>query len=142
MTLFTKFAIVSVVAWSAHVSAQQVTARYYPEKQSYLVGEPIIVVYEIVNNTPKAVGTTEFNCRYLRPNEFKVDSTPPKRTIELYGCEEKIIAGSCLGSWREIRAHGKSRERILLEGAFELDSPGNYHVRAERGARVQGEKGK
>src|SRR4051794_32309594 len=134
MRFFAQLAIVSVVAWSTQVSAQQITARYHPEKRSYLVGEPIIVVYEIVNNTPKAVRIFESNCRYLRPNEFRIDSAPPKPTIELYGCGEKIIAGSCLGSWREIRAQGRFRQRILLEGAFELDSPGNYHVRAEREA--------
>jgi len=75
------------------------------------------------------------------PDEFEVDHAPPKRTTELYGCGEKIIAGSCLGQWREIPAHGKSRERFLLEGDFELDSPGNYHIRARRAERVQGEKG-
>src|SRR5207245_2266648 len=66
------------------------------------------------------------------PNKFEVDNAPLKRTIELYGCGEKIIAGSCLQSSREIRPNGKFRKRILLEGAFELNSPGNYHIRAKR----------
>src|SRR5438552_13659552 len=98
MRFFAELAIVSAVAWSTQVSAQQITARYYPEKQSYLVGEPIIVVYEIVNNTPKAVRVPVSSCRYDRPSEFRIDNAPPKPTIELYGCGKKIIAGSCLSS--------------------------------------------
>jgi hypothetical protein len=141
MKFFTKLAFICVVALAPDVSAQQITARYYPEKQHYLVSEPIIVIFEIVNNSPKAVETTEFNCRHLHPNEFEVGNAPPKRTVDLYGCGGKIIFGSCFGSFREIRAHGKSRTRFLLEGAFELDSPGKYHIRANRAERVHGAKG-
>ena len=95
MEFSTKRAIVFVVALLPHLSAQQITARYYPEKQHYLVGEPIIVVYEFVNNGPKAIMHFESNCRQFSPNKFEVDNASPKRTIELYGCGEKIYAGSC-----------------------------------------------
>jgi hypothetical protein len=32
---------------------QQITGRFYPEKEHYLVGEPIIVNFEVVNGTDK-----------------------------------------------------------------------------------------
>src|SRR5260221_3416916 len=141
MEFRTKLVMVFAVASLPHLSAQQITARYYPEKQHYLVGEPIIVSLEFVNNGPKAVMRYESNCRQLSRNDFEVDNASPKRTVELYGCGEKIISVSCLGSWREIRAHGKFTKRLLLEGAFRLESPGNYHIRAKRAERVNGEKG-
>src|SRR5437879_4429646 len=85
MEFCTKRAIVFAVALLPHLSAQQITARYYPEKQHYLVSEPIIVVYEFVNNGPKAVMHSESNCRQFSPNKFEVDNAPLTRTIELYG---------------------------------------------------------
>jgi len=125
-----------MVAWVPHILGQQVTARYFPEKQHYLVGEPISVVFEIVNNSSRAVEITGSNCRYFRSNEFEVDGASPKRPIELYGCAEKIIAGSCLQSVRKIQPHSRFRDRLLLEGAFELNSPRTHHIRAKHATRV------
>jgi len=141
MEFCAKLAILFTIALLPHLSAQQITARYYPEKQHYLVGEPIIVVYEFINASPKAVTHYESNCQLFSPNKFEVDDAPPpKRTVELYGCGPKIIAGSCLGSLREIRPNGKSQERFLLEGAFELNAPRKYHIRAKRSERVHAAK--
>ncbi len=116
----------------SHLSAQQITGRFYPEKQRYLVGEPIVVIFEIVNNSGKAVKVGDENCASLNPDQFEVDNAPAKRAIKLYGCGTMGMAGNCLGSLREIPAGGEYRKRFLLEGSFELDSPGTYHIRAKR----------
>jgi hypothetical protein len=123
----TKFLFVFVLAWVPHASAQQITGRFYPEKQQYLAGEPIIVVFEIVNKGPRAIEIAESNCPSL--HQFEVDNAPPRKTIELYGCGRKPIFLDCMVGSREIPAGGRSRKRVLLEGEFKLDSPGKYHVR-------------
>ena len=115
------------------VSAQQISGCFYPEKKHYLVGVPIVVVFEVLNGSPKTIKFDNFNCSWLHPDRFEVDNATPRKTIELYGCGRKTIAGSCLGSTQEIRPGKKYRERFLLDGPFELDSPGTYHVRAKSG---------
>jgi len=132
MKSLTKLLFASLLVWAPHASAEQITARFYPEKQHYLVGEPIIVIFEIVNSSAKAVEIGDSNCPLFGPDQFEVDNAPPRRTIELYGCGLKGMGGSCAGSLREIAAGEEYRKRLLLEGAFELDSPGNYHIRAKR----------
>ena len=127
-----KLLFVCLLAWAPHASAQQITGRFYPEKHEYLVGEPIVIVFEVLNGSAQTVEIAENNCPSLNPDQFEVDNAPLRRTVELYGCGEKGSGGSCAGSWREIPAGGEHRQRFLLEGAFELDSPGNYHVRAKR----------
>lgn len=119
-----------VFALAPLASGQQVSGRFYPEKEHYLVGEPIIIDLEVVNKSPKAIELAEFNCAWGRANQFEVDGAPPKKRTELYGCGQKAIAGDCLMGGQDIAAGGRFRERLLLEGNFELDSPGNYHVKA------------
>ena len=131
MKSLTKLGFVLLLAWAPRASAQQITGRFYPEKNQYLVGEPIIVVFEVVNSSAKVVKIGEFDCPWLNPHRFEVDNAPPRRTIELYGCEKMPIGGSCLGGLREIPAGREYRKRFLLEGAFDLGSPGNYHIRAQ-----------
>jgi len=122
-----KLSFVFVLAWAPHTSAQQIIGRFYPEKQQYLVGEPIIVVFEIVNKSPRAIEIAESDCPSR--HQFEVDNAPPRQKMELYGCGRKPISLDCMIGSREIPAGGRSQERVLLEGEFELDSPGKYHVR-------------
>jgi len=135
VTSLSTIAFVSV-AGCAQLSAQQITARYYTEKPSYLVGEPIIVVFELINNRAERVEIPDSGCRPSDSNDlrdFEIDRASPRRTIELYGCGPKMVVGGCLQRPpKEIPAHGEFHRRLLVEGAFELDSPGNYHVKAKR----------
>jgi hypothetical protein len=121
--------------WAPSVSGQQIATRYYPEKEQYLVGEPVIVVFEVINNSPNKVAIADSACRPADSNElqdFEVDKASPRRTIELYGCGPKLEFGGCLSSPpREVPPRGAFRRRLLVEGPFELDSPGEYHVKAK-----------
>jgi hypothetical protein len=132
MKLLTKLVFAFLLALAPHASAQQITGRFYPEKHHYLVGEPIIVVFELINRSANAIEIDEFDCPWLNPHQFEVDNVAARRRVELYGCGEVPILGSCLKSSREIPASGEYRKRFLLQGAFDLDSPGNYHIRARR----------
>jgi Tfp pilus assembly protein PilZ len=54
------------------LSAQQITGHFYPEKQQYLVGEPIFMIFELVNNSAKTVVIDETDCAWLFPQRFEV----------------------------------------------------------------------
>jgi len=122
-----------VTAILAHVPctrAKQVfTARYYPERHNYLVGEPIIVDLEVVNHSDTIGEISESDCAWT-PGPFEVEGAPPKKEYVPFSCGPKAIAGSCLIGASEIPAQGKYLKRLLLDGPFVLDSPGTYHVRA------------
>src|SRR5579864_1134774 len=104
-----KLSFVFVLAWAPHTSAQQIIGRFYPEKQQYLVGEPIIVVFEIVNKSPRAIEIAESDCPSR--HQFEVDNAPPRQKMELYGCGRKPISLDCMIGSREIPAGGRSQER-------------------------------
>ncbi len=113
-------------------SAQQFSGQFYPEKQHYLIGEPVIVVLEIQNTKQNDVYFHESGCSQFRSTLFQVDNAPPKKSPELYSCVLGLEAISCLIGTETVPAAGVYRERFLLEGDFELNSPGTYHVRASR----------
>jgi len=118
-----------------HASAQQITGRYYPEKTDYLVGEPIVVIFEVENAGSATVQIGESSCSELNTGQFVVDHATPKRKFALFGCAGGT-GGSCGGTIRNIPPGGKYQQRLLLEGNFELDSLGTYHIRAKRDQRI------
>lgn len=118
-------------------SAQQITGRFYPEKDQYWVGEPVIVDFEVVNGSDKVAEIDDFNCPWMNPRQFEVGNASPKKKIGLFGCTVLGIAGDCAGSIVEIPAGGKYLKRLLLEGPFELDFPGSYHIRASREQEIR-----
>jgi hypothetical protein len=113
-------------------SAQQlITGRFYAEKQEYSVGEPIIVDFEVVNGSNETAEIDMDNCAWLFHQQFEVDGAAPKKTTSIFACGRQGIAGDCLGSTREIPVSGRYLKRWLLDGPFELDSPGTYRIRAQ-----------
>jgi len=109
--------------------AQEVTGRFFPEKDHYLVGEPIIVDLEVVNGTDSVAEIGTDHCPWLNPKQFEVANASPAKHSGLVSCTQGT-AGSCLGSSVDIPAGGRYLERFLLEGLFQIDSPGVYHVHA------------
>src|SRR6202047_3716497 len=61
----------------------------------------------------------------------------PKKQAGLFTCAVQGFGGDCLGTLVEIPAGGKYLKRLLLEGPFELDSPGSYHIRAKREQEIR-----
>jgi hypothetical protein len=47
------FALLAGILWPAFVRGQALAGRFYPEKQTYLFGEPIFIDFEIINNGEK-----------------------------------------------------------------------------------------
>lgn len=118
-------------------SAQQFSGRFYPEKQHYLVGEPVIVVLEIQNQSPKDVYFPSSSCAEHSPKQFEIENAQPKHEPSLYSCVPELEFVNCLSGSEEVPAEGVYRKRILLDGYFNLDSPGRYHVRANRDISLQ-----
>jgi hypothetical protein len=128
------FAFIVFLAYLPRCSAQQITGRFYPEKRDYLVGEPIIVVFEMVNSTSDTLQIGEGGC-YEMSDQFHVDNAASKKKFTLFGCIGGM-AGSCMSSTRDISTGGRYEQRLLLEGNFELNSPGSYHIRARREQKI------
>jgi len=129
--------LAAFLAHGPHALAQQaVTGRYYPEKQEYLVGEPIIVDFEIVNHSHRAGEIAESPCDDIGPGPFEVDGAARKRNPAPFGCGRMPISLDCLIGVSEIPAGGKYIKRLFLNGPFALDSPGTYRVRATRSQSI------
>lgn len=124
------------------LSAQQVTARFYPEKQQYLVGEPVIIVLEVANNSSRDVEVSDQNCDWP-DSMFEVTNTPFKKEKGLSGCAPwGGWAGSCGIGARKLRAGSARQQRFLLRGPFnsqfDLSQPATYHVKASRTVSIYG----
>jgi HEAT repeats len=118
---------------ASSVLAQDVTARFYPEKQQYLIGEPIIIVLEIVNKTDHEIEVSDGNCDWMRGDPFEVVGVPFKKETNLYGCGPVTRGISCGSGGVRLRPRGKLDRRLLLRGhfdEFDLAAPGTYHVKA------------
>ena len=109
--------------------AQQVIGDIRPEKQIYLVGEPVFVVLDIVNAGSGPIWISE-SCAWL-DTQFVAATAPKSRPeVSLFGCWTGGTAGSCGGSAKQILPGGHYARRYLLDGPFRLDSPGVYPIRA------------
>jgi hypothetical protein len=138
MKCLTKVLFTTLLFQVPSALAQQVIkGRFYPEKEQYLVGEPIIGDFEVVNGSDKVAEIGDGNCSWLYPRQFEVDGAAPKKQAGLFTCAVQGIAGDCAGTLVEIPAGGKYLKRLLLEGPFELDSPGIYHIRAKREQEIR-----
>jgi HEAT repeat protein len=108
--------------------ASQIHGQFSPEKQKYLVGEPVFVVLDLTNPGSQPVWVSN-SCVWL-DTRFEVPTpSKPHHRVSLFGCSGGT-AGSCGGGSIEIRPAEHLRRRYLLDGPFLLDTPGTYPVRA------------
>jgi hypothetical protein len=112
-------------------AAQQgFTGRYYPEKHVYLVGEPIIIDFEVTNHTQRVGLIGESGCD-IGPGPFGVRGAVRKKEPEPFGCGPHSTLMDCLVGASEIPPGRKYVKRLFLNGPFVLDSPGTYQVHAK-----------
>lgn len=119
-----------VVAQAARLAwAGQIRGELYPEKRTYLVGEPVFVVLDLTNPGSQPVWIS-MSCTWL-DTRFEAPTAPkPHRGVSLFGCMGGGTAGSCGGGAKEIRRGEHYTRRYLLDGPFRLDAPGVYPIRA------------
>jgi HEAT repeat protein len=143
MRTLLRFALILLLLPVSSAFAQDITARFYAEKQEYFVGEPIIIVLEVANNASRDVEVGDEHCDWLHPDQFQLVDVPLKKEISLFGCAPwGGWAGSCGSGARKLPASSKLEQRFLLRGQFysqfDLVQPGTYHVKASRHVRVYG----
>ncbi len=110
-------------------SAQEISGRFYPEKQAYLVGEPVFVVLDLANTSPEMV-LISVSCTWLNTRFEALSAPKPHHEPSLFGCIGGGEAGSCGGSVKPILPGEHYLRRYLLDGFFRLSSPGDYPIRA------------
>jgi HEAT repeat protein len=107
----------------------QVTGRFYLEKDTYAVGEPVFVYFETTNS-----GSKPMNVYRADPYSFcsgysiQASSDLPKDS----SCGPMATGGSCLSSDRTIEPGQHVTERILLNYEHKIDSAGQYDIEAEK----------
>lgn len=128
LVLFVRFAP------SALGQNQALVGRFYPEKQKYLVGEPIFIDFEIVNTGEKPVwidGRMGLPC--IAPDPITVVGAK----YHGFGSDSSLgcfggVAGSCSGNDIELKSEETHTDRIFLSALFQLDHVGVYQVQARR----------
>jgi HEAT repeats len=120
---------VLTLAPAAPAWGQWLTGRFSPEKQRYLVQEPIVVQLELTNKSQQTVTIEESSSCGFEPS-FEVPDAEPAERTSLWGCSGGGYVGSCLGALIELRPGQRFEKRYLLKGPFRSIYPGLYHVRA------------
>lgn len=113
---------------------QSLAGKFYPEKQKYLVGEPVFIDFEIANTGEQTVwidGRMGLPC--IAPDPITVVGAK----YYGFGSDSSLgcfggVAGSCLGNEIELKGGEKNTARILLSALFQLDHVGVYQVQARR----------
>jgi hypothetical protein len=123
---FVVFMLASQLAGLA--SAGPIEGKFYPEKQRYLVGEPVFVVLELVNPGADPVWVSE-SCAWLDTGFEALSASKLRQPVSLFGCSGGT-AGSCAGGAKVVLPGGHLSRRYLLDGNFRLDAPGVYTIRA------------
>lgn len=121
---------------TANVSGQ-LSGRFYLEKSTFAVGEPVFLYFEVTNDGTEPV------------NIFKADpySFCSGYQIEVRGgpnteasCSPGGVGGSCLSSDAPLQAGKKYVERLLLNFEHDLTSPGEYSIEVGRAFPSASEK--
>ncbi len=118
------------------ICAEGLTGRFYPEKETYLLGEPIFIVYQVKNEGGKPVpwGSGPFYGPCAGGFTFEVPGAVLRPEWQP-GC--RGISGSCLGSIGQLGPGEESIQRFLLNERFEFKEPGEYDVEAVTAVSVQ-----
>ncbi len=124
------FVLLILVCFPSVVQASQLQGRIYPQQQDYLLGEPIFLEIELVNNAKQpvfidaAVGTCSV------PDETEVvGASHRRRAYWPRGCYEGG-GGSCGSAGIVLKEGEKVVRQILLSRSFSFDHPGKYRIMA------------
>jgi len=134
----TVLALFAGVLWPAVGQSQELAGRFYPEKQTYLVGEPVFIDFEITNTGDQPVWIDQ------RMGQPCIEPDP----IEVVGAKHHGfgwdtssgcfggVGGSCASGTKEVKPGAKFTGRIFLNARFRLDHAGTYQVHARRSVPV------
>ncbi|MDR3675824.1 MAG: HEAT repeat domain-containing protein, partial [Acidobacteriota bacterium] len=115
-------------------SAQELTARFYPQKSVYLLGEPVWFVFEVKNK-----GNTLVHLEYSDP--FGVCAIAGGYAFDVAGAADVgrwrcgFVASCAGGGSTPLAAGATYRQRLLLNQWFLIGHAGKYRVSASRSLR-------
>ena len=126
--MLTRCGVVLLLFWPTALLGQ-VTGRFYLEKDTFALGEPVFLYFEATNS-----GTDAQNLHKADPYSFcsgyqiHVSSDLANNS----SCASMGFGGSCASSDAPLEPGKKVRERILLNYEHKIDSAGQYEIEAER----------
>ncbi|MGD0211771.1 MAG: HEAT repeat domain-containing protein [Terriglobales bacterium] len=136
-----RWLVVVCLCWSA-IAAGQTSGRFYTEKDSYALGEPIFVYFQVVNNGPKPE-TLQFGDPYsiqpgCSPYRINVSRDRPFEPRPNLSCPARGLSVVC-GSYKAVLQPGEVHvDRILLNLSHKVDAAGMYTLQAAYGVPFSG----
>src|SRR6266404_1170674 len=113
------------------VQGQVLVGRFYPEKQTYLVGEPVFIDFEITNTGDQPSWINQrMGAPCIEPDAIEVLGAEHHGfglDTGFFGCFGGI-AGSCLDGTIELKPGAKHTAQIFLNAHFLLDHAATYQV--------------
>jgi hypothetical protein len=121
--------LVTLLAFWPCVALGQMTGRFYLEKNTLAVGEPVFLCFKATNS-----GAETQNVGRADPYSFCSGYQIHLSSDIASGssCAPMAVGGSCLSSDEPIAPGKAIVERILLNYEHNLDSAGNYELEANR----------
>jgi hypothetical protein len=113
---------------------QSVKLRIYPDKNSYIVGEPIFINIELINEGKEQLSFDDGECsrRFgFDYNEVEMAATRRRSLAEFPSCFGGH-GGSCIPGSFDLRPGEKRVEQIFVSSKFSIDYPGTYRIRVNR----------
>lgn len=119
--------------------AQELAVRVRLEKPTSALGEPVFVAVEMTNISSRMVEFADDEGCAL---SFKpVTAVNHRNHDKLYGCTGGGIAGSCAGSFVQLKPREKLSHRYLLPDEVEPDDIGVFDYTLERQIRFYADDG-
>ncbi len=114
---------------SAANVAGQLSGRFYLDKSTFALGEPVLLYFEVTNDGTEAVNIYQADpYSFCSGYQIKLEGgSEPNKSCSPYG-----VAGSCLSSDTALPAGKKHIERLLLNFEHDLTSAGEYSVDVAR----------
>jgi len=116
---------VSVVLFTASLSAQRLEARFTADKNIYLVGEPVFITLSVTNKSDSTVWV-DFTASDAFCENFDIEVPVGQTAHERWGCG---WAGSRGRGLRSVPASKTVSVRELVNTKYLLQQPGAYAVR-------------
>jgi hypothetical protein len=123
-------AAVALIVGSCTVArTQQIAVWFHPEKSATPLGEAVFVLVELTNVSSR---TVQFDDGACAQSFTPVVPVKHRVTDSLYGCAGAGTAGSCLGSFVELKPGEKLLRRYLLPDGLEPGAAGDFDYTVER----------
>jgi hypothetical protein len=107
----------------------QLSGRFYLDKETFTLGEPVFLYFEVINAGAGALKVVRANpYSFCSGYEIHVSSDENRTSA----CAAMGWAGSCLSSDVELKPGQQRVERILLNFDHKIGVAGDYDIQAKR----------